>query len=280
MRAARMTVLLLVPGRSTVSFEFDASWRGALFACLCVPLLMGAGARRCLDGWHGDSAGRVVAADMAGRLDLPSLSAQLVEDPLANVRLDDIDVRMFAAISGFGAHRARPLRAPSAKAIAPLPPLPALSGSSWLRVQSTHLGEALRVRPFDDAGQPDANVFDAVRHLMRCRTTGDEVAIDPRLVRVLVQIGAAFDRPIQLVSGHRAPTALGTHSTSQHVLGKAADIRIPGVSIEQLRSVALKVGARGIGMYPEKGFVHVDVRDKAKYYWTWTQERGEEADMR
>jgi len=43
--------------------------------------------------------------------------------------------------------------------------------------------------------------------------------------------------------------------------------------------VAIKLGARGVGLYPEKGFVHVDVRDKQRYFWVWTARGGEQADM-
>ena len=147
--------------------------------------------------------------------------------------------------------------------------------NTWLRLQSLHLGESVRVQPFDAGGAANPEAFDALRHLMRCRVTGDEIAIDPRLVRILVQINATYNRPIQLVSGHRMPNTIGTSETSQHALGKAADIRVAGVGIEQLRALALKLGARGVGLYPEKGFVHVDVRDKAKYTWTWTEATGE-----
>jgi hypothetical protein len=84
---------------------------------------------------------------------------------------------------------------------------------------------------------------------------------------------------LQLISGHRAPHANGTSPTSQHTLGRAADIRIPGVSIAELKRVAIKLGARGVGLYPEKGFVHVDVREKNRYFWVWTARGGEQSDM-
>jgi uncharacterized protein YcbK (DUF882 family) len=150
----------------------------------------------------------------------------------------------------------------------------------WLRLQVLHLGEAIRVRPFDEAGQPDPQAFEAVRHAMRCRITGEEVAIDPRLVRILVQISATYGREIELVSGHRKPYAIGTSPTSQHAFGRAADIRVAGVGIEELRRLAISLGARGVGLYPEKGFVHVDVREKPKYFWVYSEDEGEEADAR
>ena len=55
---------------------------------------------------------------------------------------------------------------------------------------------------------------------------------------------------------------------SQHQYGRAADIRVSGVPVERLAAYAetLLPGTGGIGRYPAKGFVHVDVR-KAKSRW-------------
>lgn len=145
-----------------------------------------------------------------------------------------------------------------------------------LHMQAVHLSESLDVRPFDDMGRALAQPFAALRKLMRCRITGHEVAIDPNLIRILTQISSAYDRPIQLISGHRTPNTIGTRPTSQHVLGRAADIRLRGVSLNALRALAVKLGARGVGMYPEKGFLHVDVRKKHRYFWLYTEAEGEQ----
>ena len=147
-----------------------------------------------------------------------------------------------------------------------------------LRLQALHLDEAIEVRPFDEQFQPDPAALRQINHLLRCRVTGNEVEIDPRLIRVLVQLSGLYGKTIQLVSGHRMPRTLSTKPTSQHAIGRAADIRIPGVSINDLKRVAIKFGARGVGLYPEKGFVHVDVREK-KYYWRYSAADGELGDM-
>jgi uncharacterized protein YcbK (DUF882 family) len=148
-----------------------------------------------------------------------------------------------------------------------------------LRIQALHFDETLSTRPFDDLLRPDPRAFSDVNHLMRCRVTGHEVEMDPKLVAILSQLSTLYGRTLQLISGHRAPHANGTSPTSQHTLGRAADIRIPGVTIAELKKVAIKLGARGVGLYPEKGFVHVDVRDKNRYFWLWTARGGEQADM-
>lgn len=148
-----------------------------------------------------------------------------------------------------------------------------------LRIQAMHLHETLTARPFDDLLRPDPRAFTDVNRLMRCRVTGHEVDMDPRLVGILSQLSTFYGRTLQLISGHRAPGANGTSPTSQHTLGRAADIRVPGVSIGELKKVAIKLGARGVGIYPEKGFVHVDVREKQRYFWIYTARGGEQADM-
>jgi uncharacterized protein YcbK (DUF882 family) len=145
-----------------------------------------------------------------------------------------------------------------------------------LRLTASHLGESVRLRPFGLDGAPDPQAFAELAHVMRCRVTGEEVPIDPQLVRILVALGNTYKRPLQLISGHRAAHVNGTSETSQHTAGRAADIKIYGVSINNVRERALELGARGVGLYPENNFVHVDVRGKRRYTWIWTEAEGEQ----
>jgi uncharacterized protein YcbK (DUF882 family) len=46
---------------------------------------------------------------------------------------------------------------------------------------------------------------------------------------------------------------------SLHMLGKAADVRIPGVSLDDLHRAAVARKAGGVGYYSGPSFVHVDV---------------------
>ena len=45
---------------------------------------------------------------------------------------------------------------------------------------------------------------------------------------------------------------------SLHMAGKAVDIRLPGVSLADLRDAAMNCRSGGVGFYPGEGFVHVD----------------------
>jgi uncharacterized protein YcbK (DUF882 family) len=107
--------------------------------------------------------------------------------------------------------------------------------------------------------------------------------IDPLLVDGLQRMREILGRPIWCV--RRTPNGLyyaagsgcrcvahnrhvGGSPNSQHLFGKAADIW--GHSPHILRAVALQVPqfeAGGIGYYPTRGFLHVDVR-KTRSRWT------------
>lgn len=115
------------------------------------------------------------------------------------------------------------------------------------------------------SGDMDEASYRAVRHLFRCRRTGAESPIDPRLVEMLWQLSRRTGQKIVLISGFRAlPFA---SPGSYHLRGMAADIRIPGLTALMVRDVARAAGVRGIGYYPRSQFVHVDVRDEP-FFWT------------
>lgn len=104
-----------------------------------------------------------------------------------------------------------------------------------------------------------------------CKDGTDPLFVDSELVQVLQAIRDHFGAPVVITSGYRTAAhnkAVGGAVYSQHQYGRAADIRVSGVPVEQLAAYAetLLPGTGGIGRYPAKGFVHVDVR-KAKSRW-------------
>ena len=82
-------------------------------------------------------------------------------------------------------------------------------------------------------------------------------------------------RPIRINSAYRCPkhnAKVGGSKTSQHLLGKAADITIQSLKpievfaiIEDLIDMGHMLQG-GLGLYEEKGFVHYDIR-KTKARW-------------
>jgi len=90
--------------------------------------------------------------------------------------------------------------------------------------------------------------------------------IYPKLVEKLYNIQRYFgNKHLELVSGFRTKHTnkiVGGAKHSLHLLGKAADIYIPGVSISKLYKVSSRIinNDGGVGKYLKHGFVHVDVR--------------------
>ena len=111
----------------------------------------------------------------------------------------------------------------------------------------------------------------------RCRDGSDTIMIDQTLVVLLQCIREHFGKAVTITSGYRTAAhnkAVGGAKSSQHLLGRAADIQVAGVSVEDVASYAeaLMPDWGGVGRYPvkagrTKGWVHVDTRAK-KSRWT------------
>lgn len=96
-----------------------------------------------------------------------------------------------------------------------------------------------------------------------CTDGSDPIFIDSDLVDILQKIRAHFGKPVTINSAYRTPgknKACGGTTYSQHLYGKAADIKISGVAPETVATYAEKLMPKsgGIGIY--NAFVHVDVR--------------------
>ena len=104
----------------------------------------------------------------------------------------------------------------------------------------------------------------------RCRDGSDAIMIDQTLVVLLQAIREHFNKPITITSGYRTAAhnaAVGGAKSSQHLLGKAADIQVADTTVEAVAAYAesLMPDWGGVGRYPvkagrTKGWVHVDTR--------------------
>jgi uncharacterized protein YcbK (DUF882 family) len=140
-----------------------------------------------------------------------------------------------------------------------------------LRMHHLHTGEDIDVvYRVGNTYIPEA--LDQLNHFLRDHRTEDVSSYDPKEFDVLHALMASLGRPngvIDIVCGYRTPWSnnflrtrsakTGVAEHSQHMLAKAIDIRVPGVSTVALRNAALALHAGGVGFYPVSQFVHVDV---------------------
>lgn len=134
----------------------------------------------------------------------------------------------------------------------------------------THTGERLKVEYcYGGRYQPDA--LHEINRLLRDFRVNEVKPIDPKLLDLLHELGGTLeiDSPFHVISGYRSPTTnkmlqsrggahSGVASGSLHQVGKAIDIRLPGVKLDHLRSAARSLKLGGVGFYPSSNFVHVD----------------------
>ena len=138
--------------------------------------------------------------------------------------------------------------------------------SGKIELYAVNFGESLSVDLYNHDGGYNPDALDQLNHFWRCKRTGTEKAIDPRLYEMLSRIYDHFGKRIELVSGFRNQK----RTSSFHFHGSASDIRIPGISDKVLHKFveSLDTGGMGIGIYPRAGFVHVDIRPEPSYRWT------------
>ena len=117
---------------------------------------------------------------------------------------------------------------------------------------------------YDDAALEKLNWF------LRDWRKAEQTKMDPQLIDLVweVQREAGNTAPIWVVCGYRSPqtNAMLRHRSngvarfSQHMLGRAMDFYIPGVDLEHLREIGLRLARGGVGFYPTSGspFVHMD----------------------
>ncbi len=149
--------------------------------------------------------------------------------------------------------------------------LAAASQRYMLHLHHTHTGESIDiVYRIGDTYLPEA--VEKLNYFLRDHRTQDIADYDPQEFDLLHAVMTRLRRPggvIDIVCGYRTPESneylrsrsvdTGVAEHSQHMLGKAIDIQVPGVQTLALRNAALAIGAGGVGYYPTSHFVHVDV---------------------
>ncbi len=143
------------------------------------------------------------------------------------------------------------------------------SGQRELSFYHTHTGKRLDVVYWQDGNYEQAALEQINRFLSDFRT-GDIVEIDPELLDIIYDVRASLgsDGTYQVISAYRSPktnemlrggsASSGVAKKSQHLLGKAIDVRLEGVPTAELRDAAIRLQRGGVGYYKDSDFVHMD----------------------
>ncbi|HEX9595587.1 MAG TPA: D-Ala-D-Ala carboxypeptidase family metallohydrolase [Anaerolineales bacterium] len=97
------------------------------------------------------------------------------------------------------------------------------------------------------------------------------LCLSPKLRFLVWEFEGHFGRKVIMSSGYRDGqhnAQAGGADNSYHTKCMAADFYIPGVDKQQLIAFAMRTDSvGGLGCYPGKQFIHVDVRDRPRGYY-------------
>jgi uncharacterized protein YcbK (DUF882 family) len=143
--------------------------------------------------------------------------------------------------------------------------LPAAPALRRLKLFNAHTGESFDGPYRDDQG-PIELAMDELSFFLRDHHSGERIAID---VAVLDFLAAVMDgvgaTQATVLSAYRtretnamlARTTFGVADNSQHIYGRALDIRL-GARLEEAMQAARAMQRGGVGWYPYSGFIHLD----------------------
>ena len=138
-----------------------------------------------------------------------------------------------------------------------------------ISMHHVHTDESITITYKRD-GRYDEAALAKLNWFLRDWRRGQSTRMDPHLIDLLweVQRETGSMQPVDVVCGYRSPQtnamlrrqSRGVARFSQHMLGHAIDFYIPGVPLEQIREIGLRLERGGVGFYPTSGspFVHMD----------------------
>lgn len=138
-----------------------------------------------------------------------------------------------------------------------------------LSFRHVHTGEDITVT-YKRNGRYDDDALKKLDWFMRDWRKEKSTRMDPHLFDLLWEayreVGAT--QPIDVICGYRSPDTNsmlrrrsgGVAQNSNHITGHAMDFFIPGVPLEKIRTIGLRLQRGGVGFYPTSGspFVHLD----------------------
>lgn len=99
----------------------------------------------------------------------------------------------------------------------------------------------------------------------------DPILLDDALVDWLQKIRDHFGKSVNVNSGyrckaHNSSPKVGGNPGSHHMKGMAADIRVQGVTPEEVARYAESIGIQRIGLYTKRSFVHIGSATTKKFW--------------
>ncbi|ACB97005.1 DUF882 domain-containing protein [Beijerinckia indica] len=132
----------------------------------------------------------------------------------------------------------------------------------------SHTGESIEAT-FRVNGHYDPSVLHKLNWFLRDFRRDEQTNMDPRLFDVIWEAyrAAGANQPIVVYSAYRSPEtnamlrrrSRAVAEFSQHMLGKAMDTTMPGMPMERIREIGMRMQRGGVGYYPSSNFVHLDV---------------------
>jgi len=136
-----------------------------------------------------------------------------------------------------------------------------------LKLFHTHTGERLDI-VYKRGGEYIPEALTEINDFLRDFRNGEVAVIDPQLLDLIADIRDELgsDGTYEVISAYRSPATNdmlrrrsgGVARNSQHLLGKAIDVRLSDVETGRLRNAALAMQRGGVGHYAKSDFVHID----------------------
>src|SRR6266481_9685773 len=134
-----------------------------------------------------------------------------------------------------------------------------------LRLTNIHTGETFEGTYRNDSGPID-RVMEELCIFLRDHHSGQKTQIDVGLIDFLADVlDAVGETSATVLSAYRtaetnamlARTMFGVAEHSQHIVGRALDIRVES-GLSEAMSAARTMQRGGVGWYPHSGFIHID----------------------
>ena len=132
------------------------------------------------------------------------------------------------------------------------------------RVQLRHAHTGARFSgPYHDGRTHDLAAMADLSLVLADSRTGAVRPFDPRAIDVLWEVGqkAGAAGEFLIFSGYRTPETnalVDGAGDSQHLRAAALDVHVPAERLEGFVDTALRLGLGGVGIYAQRGFVHLD----------------------